>query len=97
MKKGIKKSVSTADLAVMVANGFNSIGEQIDGVERELKKEIGEVRTELKKEIGEVRENVKLTRRDVLDIGDRFVPRYEFDNLLVRFNKLEQRVKEKIK
>ncbi len=94
MKKREKKSVSTDDLAVMVARGFDELKKEISEARIELKKEIGEVRIELKKEIGEVRENVKATRRDVLDIGDRFVSRYAFDNLHVRVSKLEQRAKE---
>lgn len=69
-KRGIigKKNVSNDDLAIMVAKGFG-----------ELHGEIGEV----KSRFGNVEENIKATRRDVLEIGDRFVPRYELDNLLV--------------
>ena len=48
---------------------------------------LGKVEEDLK----EVREDVKATRRDVLDIGDRFVPRPEFDRLFIRVGKLEQR------
>ncbi|KKU81817.1 MAG: hypothetical protein UY07_C0008G0006 [Parcubacteria group bacterium GW2011_GWA1_47_8] len=42
-----------------------------------------------------VKENLATTRRDVLEIGDRFVPRYEIHDLLVRFDKLERQVKGK--
>jgi len=83
-KKSIKKNTTIDDLALMVAKGFSSVENRIEKVENR----IGKVEEGLK----ELRENVKATRRDVLDIGDRFVPRYEFDNLLIRFGRLEQRV-----
>ena len=54
---------------------------------------LGKVEEDLK----EVREDVKATRRDVLDIGDRFVPRPEFDRLFIRVGKLEQRPSAKIR
>lgn len=89
MKKapGKKKEATINDLAVMVAKGF-------DGVH----KEIGEVKNRLRNvesRLGNVEENLKATRQDVLNVGDRFVPRYEFDDFRIRFNRLEQKVKGK--
>ena len=89
-KKGVKKSVTIDDLAVMVANGFTRVEDRLGNVEDRL----GRVEDRLGKvegEIKEVRENVKATRYAVLDIGDRFVPRREFDHLLIRVGKLEQK------
>lgn len=103
MKKSawkIKKSVTIDDLAVMVAKGFESTGLEIKYVRDELRNTRDELRNtkeELKMEINELRDVVKATRRDVLDIGDRFVQRYEFNGLLTRVGKLEQRVEGKSK
>ena len=49
----------------------------------------------IEKDVGEVKENIKGARRDILDVGDRFVPRFEFDSLLFRVSKLEQKVANK--
>lgn len=87
----IKKNISNDDLAMMVARGFA----ELHGDTGEIRKDMEEVKKDIKEvkdRLGNVEENIKATRRDVLDIGDRFVPRYEFDNLLVRFGRLEQRV-----
>lgn len=89
MKKGTRKTsknknVTIDDLAVMVANGFGRVEKRFEGVDERFER--------IESDIKELREEVKATRRDVLDIGDRFVPRYEFDNLLVRFSRLEQKV-----
>lgn len=72
------------NLAIMVAKGFDRVDAKID-------KEVGEVKDRL----GKVEENLAATRQDVLNLGDRFVPRHEFHNLLVRFDRLEQKVKGK--
>ena len=96
MKKSVKKSVTIEDLAIMVANGFTRVEDRLGKVEDRLGKvedRLGKVEEDLK----EVREDVKATRRDVLDIGDRFVPRPEFDRLFIRVGKLEQRPSAKIR
>ncbi len=51
--------------------------------------------TKFTKKIDEINENIKATRQDVLKIGDRFVPRYEFDSLLVRVVRIEQKIQRK--
>ena len=55
-----------------------------------------EVDTKMEKEFEKVENNFKKIRNDILDIGDKFVPRYEFDTLLIRVSRLEQKVKEKV-
>jgi len=92
MKKEVAKKVTIDDLAIMVAKGFDNVHKEIS----EVKKDVGEVKGrfgKVEKDIVEVKENLAATRRDVLEIGDRFVPRYEFHDLLVRFDRLEQKVK----
>jgi len=91
MKKEVTKKVTIDDLAVMVANGFDRVESSLEKVEDRLgnvESRLGEV----EKDIIEVKENLAGTRRDVLEIGDRFVQRYEFHDLLVRFDRLEQKV-----
>lgn len=73
------------DLAGMVARGFADVETNIKGVE-----------TKMEKEFEKVENNFKKIRNDILDIGDKFVPRHEFDTLLIRVGRLEQRVKEKV-
>lgn len=83
MKKK-SKDITIEDLAIMVANGFGTTHKEIAEVKHRL--------CNVEDRLGNVEENLKATRRDVLDIGDRFVPRYEFDNLLIRFGRIEQKV-----
>lgn len=79
-----KRAMTIEDLAVITSKGFTSVSERLNSIE-----------TDLSNQIETLDENIKSTRRDVLDIGDRFVPRYEFDNLLIRFNRLEEKLKSK--
>ncbi|MBI5799040.1 MAG: hypothetical protein HZB10_03870 [Candidatus Yonathbacteria bacterium] len=95
MKKEVTKKVTIDDLAVMIAEGREETNELarmvakgFDGMREEMNGRFDKV----EKEVAEVKENLAGTRRDVLEIGDRFVPRYEFHNLLVRFDRLEQKV-----
>ena len=64
----------------MVAKGFEGVDQRFEKVEKRLI---------------DLDENIKSIRRDVLDIGDRFVSRYEFDSLLIRFDRLKQKLKGK--
>lgn len=84
MKKVTIKKVTIDDLAIMVANGF-------DGVRDEMNKRFNKV----EKDISDVKENLATTRMDVLGIGDRFVSKHEFSQHLIRFQLLEQKVKGK--
>lgn len=94
MKKVVTKKVTIDDLsntidnlAIMVAKGFDSVHNEIT----EVKKDI----TEVKRDIAEVKENLATTRMDVLGIGDKFVSRHDFNQHLIRFDLLEQKVKAK--
>ena len=87
MKKKVKKQVSTDDLAIMIAKGFENTVTRSEFTEH--RKEF----TGLSAKVDTLDQNIKATRRDVLEIGDRFVPRNEFDRLLIRFNNLEKKLK----
>jgi len=92
MKKVATKKVTIDDLAGMVARGFESVHNEIGEVKKRLgnvEKEIGEVKVKLTK----VEENLNTTRMDVLGIGDKFVSKHDFNQHLVRFDLLEQKVK----
>jgi len=69
------------DLAISTAKGFAGVDKRFD---------------EMDKRVDKLEENIKATRRDVLDIGDRFVPRHEFDSLLFRFSNFEKKVMTKL-
>jgi uncharacterized membrane protein YcaP (DUF421 family) len=77
MKKPNKQKKVTIDdlaisidaLAISVANGFSAVDKKFD--------EVG-------KEINWLKDAMKKTNQDVLNVGDKFVGRYEFDSLLGR-------------
>ncbi|MFA6392614.1 MAG: hypothetical protein WCW54_00810 [Candidatus Paceibacterota bacterium] len=86
MKKVTKnKKITIDDLAIMVAKGFTKVDERFDKVENEL--------NGVKKDISEVKENLRTTRNDVLNIGDKFVPYHTFDQLTNRVSILEKKIK----
>ena len=88
MKMKENKRTATLDsLAISVARGFGRVEERFDKTDGRFDK--------IEKDVGEVKENLKATRRDILDVGDRFVPRFEFDGLLFRVSKLEQKIANK--
>ena len=108
MKKSFKKTkkVTIDGLAVMVARGFSGVDKRFDVVEKdiselkkdvsELKKDVSELKkdvSELKKDTGELKEGNKDIRRDIFNLGDRFVPYHMFDKLASRVNMLEKKVK----
>lgn len=84
MKKATKKEMTIDELAQMVARGFARQSAEFGGFKNEMKafKE-------------ETAENFKKVRRDILELNDRFVSKYEFDKLVSRFNILEAKVKSK--
>ncbi|PIQ68280.1 MAG: hypothetical protein COV91_04905 [Candidatus Taylorbacteria bacterium CG11_big_fil_rev_8_21_14_0_20_46_11] len=88
MKKESGKKISMEDLAGMVARGFAGMDTKFAKVNSQFEK--------IEKEFEKVEDNFKKIRTDILDIGDKFVPRHEFDTLLIRVSRLEQRVKEKV-
>ena len=87
MKKGAK-SVTVDDLAIMVAKGFSSTDENFAKIDEQFAK--------IDKRFEDVEDNFKKVRSDILNMGDRFVPRHEFDSFLMRFHRLEQKVDDKI-
>ena len=88
MKKENRKKISTEDLAVMVARGFSSMEGKMEGKFEKLENNLSTFKTETE-------DNFKKIRNDILNMGDKFVPRHEFDTLLIRVGRLEQRVQEK--
>ena len=107
MKKSVKKNVTlgsldnkidqitnTVDtLAISVARGFASVDQKFVDVKKGLSGEISELGVRVEK----IEETVKNTNHNILNIGDKFVGRYEFENLVVRFGHLEKKVDEKMK
>ena len=90
MKKITKnKKITIDDLAIMVAKGFDDVKSEIKSEINEVKKEINEV----KKDVNDVKENLRITRNDVLNIGDKFVSYHTFDQLASRVNTLEKKAK----
>ncbi len=92
--KEIKKNkkMTIEDLAVITAKGFESVDKRFDVLEKDvngLKKDV----TELKTDMGEVKENVKYIKRDILNLGDRFVSYHAFDSLASRVKILEEKKK----
>ncbi len=96
MKKESGKKTSMEDLAGMVARGFAGVDTKFAKVDKEFEKIDGQF-AKIDKEFEKVEDNFKKIRNDILDIGDKFVPRHEFDTLLIRVGRLEQKVNEKVR
>ena len=77
----------------MVAHGFAGMDTKFAEVDAKMEKGFEKVDKEFEK----VENNFVKIRADILDIGDKFVPRHEFDALLIRVGRLEQRVNEKVR
>mgnify|MGYP006958839104 CR=1 FL=1 len=71
------------DLALMVAKRFDTIEESMI------------TKDESSKSFAEVEKSLNKIRMDMLDIGDKFVSNYRFEELVSRFNILEAKVKGK--
>jgi len=95
MLKSKNKKITIDDLAIMVAKGFGGIDKKFGGIDKKFESVSKDI-DGLRNDITEVKESVKFARRDILNIGDRFVPRFEFDNLLTRVGKIEQKIKSKV-
>lgn len=88
MKKVTKNKIITIDdLAIMVAKGFDGVRSEIN----ELKVDVKGVKVG----ISEVKENLRITRNDVLNIGDKFVSHHTFDQLASRVSNLEKKANKK--
>lgn len=82
MKKVKQKEMTLDELAIMVANGFSDM----------------EFRSNarfivLEDKMDRLDQNLKSTRQDVLNMGDRFVTRHVFDELSSRVHLLEKKFK----
>ncbi len=88
-KKVAKKNMSIDDLAIMVARGFDSIDEKFEKVDQKFEK-IDERLEKIDNRIKELDTNIKATRGDILNLGEKFVPYYMFDQLSKRVSLLEK-------
>ena len=93
MKDTNKKGMTIEDLAILVGKGFSSIDKKFTDKFNAIDVRLVDVETKLIT----VEEIVKSTRQEVLNVGDRFVPRYEFDTLLSRVSRIEQKLEGKHK
>ena len=76
IKKTKTKKVTTDDLAIMVAEGFNRVEKKIDNVDKGLSR---------------VKDDIKDIRKDILCLGDRFVSYHTFDALASRVKVIEEK------
>lgn len=100
MVKGFERQDKNLEnLAQMVARGFLSVEEKMVTKEEfnKFKKEVDSRFDDVDKKFKGVEENFHSIRRDILQVGDRFISRQEFEGLVTRFNNLEAKVKAKIK
>lgn len=82
MKKAVPKKITLEDLASLVARGFEAQDKKFEHIDKKFE---------------QVEENFRKVRADILGIGDRYVSKHEFDTLVIRFNTLEMKVKNKLK
>jgi len=74
------------NLAIITANGFARVDTEFSNVKADI--------SGLDERLVIVEEVVKNTRQDVLNIGDKFVSRTEFDNHIIQFSRLDKKVNE---
>ncbi len=72
------------DLAGMVARGFERVEEKIEDCA---------TKEEMSRGFVEVEKTLNKVRLDILEVGDRFVSKHQFEELVSRFNILEAKVK----
>ena len=98
MKK-VAPKMTLDKLATMVASGFMHLEEKMVTKEEfnKFKKDVDRQFNDVDKKFKDVEGNLQSIRRDILQVGDRFISRQEFENLVTRFNNLENKVKAKIK
>ncbi|MEK7564494.1 MAG: hypothetical protein AAB510_02920 [Patescibacteria group bacterium] len=94
MKKVVKKEknldfkidslVNTVDtLAMSIAKGFDRVEKKIEEVVKDVQR--------IEKDVNEIKESNKGIRRDILNLGDRFVSYNTFDALAKRVKALEEK------
>jgi len=76
------KKITIDGLAIMVAEGFDRVDKKFEGIHKKIDKDIGEVK-----------ENIKDVRKDIFNLGDRFVSYHTFDSLAKRTKILEEKKK----
>ncbi len=79
----MKKNITLDDLALMVARGFNDVTSGMA-----TKDDLVVVNARL----NNLEKGQQKIHNDILNIGDKFVPRYEFDTLLMRVSRLEKKL-----
>lgn len=88
-------------LAQSTARGFAAVDIRFDAVEAdisELKNDVSELKNDvsmLKKDVSDLKDDNKYVRGMLLETGDRYVGRSEFEHLGVRVSRLEQKHKAK--
>ncbi len=83
MKKN-KKGMTVDDLALMVGKGFSEVHEKFDKIDEKFK--------QIDDRFDVVDASLVKIRGDISSLGDRYISRFEFDKLLMRFLKLEERL-----
>jgi len=81
MKKPSKKGMTIDELAAMVAKGFD-----------EVHQDISNLKSSSEDRFSKLEEGQAKIRGDISALGDRYVSKFEFDRLLMRFLKLEEKV-----
>ena len=84
LKNKSKKEMTIDDLALMVAKGFNEVHEMFSKVDKKFDK--------VDERFDGVESNLVKIRGDISSLGDKYVSRFEFEKLLVRFIHLEQKL-----
>jgi predicted nucleic acid-binding Zn-ribbon protein len=92
MKKKVVKTKDITNLEILesVNRSFSSLENRFDKVESRLDKvesQLGAV----EKDIEILNQSMQATRRDVLNIGDKFITQHTFNDLALRVVKLEKK------
>ena len=96
MKKVVKKSkkkMTLEDLAIMTQKGFSGLEERINERFENVDQKFQGIENRLENlELGQ-----KKIHQEILNIHDTFVKRSEFDNVVQRLVRIEQKLKTKLK
>ena len=95
MKKQSKKETTIDDLALMVGKGFSEVHEKFSKIDERFDK-VDERFDKVDKRFTTIEDSLVKIRGDITSLGDRYVSRFEFDKLLMRFMKFEEKVMDKI-
>lgn len=86
-----KKKTDIEDLAIMIARGFSSVDARFEKMDQKFEARFEKIENRLE----ELDTNIKATRMDVLNMGDKFVSYYMFDELSKRVTNLEKTTSKK--